>query len=111
MIDGGYYFIDLAEFRFLSLNGNYWANEESRDPDTRERQRIWLTEQLEECLKIKKKVLIGTHHPLTESPHYSSRIGPLLLKYRDIISLTVTGHHHDTVFYISEDGEKHPYGV
>ena len=108
MLDGGYWKLDLDIVRVLSVNSNYfWSHDYSsdkscRDPKARERQLVWLESNLEECSKIKKRVIIVAHIPFHVTA-YKEELGELTWKYRDILSIIICGHMHPLHLYVSSD--------
>ena len=102
---GVYYSMDFPKFRFLSINTNFWQYFYTLDPIGRHQQYSWVKEQLSECRKLGKKVLISTHFPFYKTQRYKAVWAPILLEYKDIISIILVGHMHDFIISVdSEDG-------
>ena len=108
MIDGLYWEITLPEVNFLSINANYF-HPSVRDPETRQRQIDWLRLKLREAKSNNKKVLIGSHIPLQDLGDYEEVFSHLLQEYKDIISITLTGHLHNLNFYTNTKDGKSPF--
>ena len=111
---GGYYALYLEGLHILVLNTNYWSkwNHIANDPTIPDLQMAWLEAELENIAlsNTSTNALIVGHIPpgtLQDEwdgrfggkisyyhPEYEEKYNKIMLKYREIVSITMMGHMH-----------------